>query len=279
MNLVVVEAGGSKTELRYSIEGAIGTMAGLGINPYFLTDGEMYERLLSILPADWKAIPLLVYFYGAGCQNDDQKARVSQVVQRILPHARIEVYHDLLAASRALCRNKSGIVCILGTGSNACIFNGKSIESQLISLGFWLGDEGSGGYLGKLLFSDWLKERMPSSFAEEFSKIVPWEKAVALQEIYKHPNPNSIIASLARFCFEHRGQPWIEAKIDQSIRAFFSEIESLVSPFPGWEMHFTGTIAHLLKDDLHRHIARMGLVSGRIIANPSDELFQYHIEN
>lgn len=279
MNLVVVEAGGSKTELQFSINGKLGTKSGGGINPYFLTDEEMYDRLKALFPAEWSTLQIFVYFYGAGCQNDEQKSRVAIVVQRILPNAQIEVNHDMLAAAKALCWNKSGVVCILGTGSNACVFNGKSIENQLISLGFWLGDEGSGGYLGKLLFSDWLKELMPPELAEKFTTIVPWKKSVALQELYKNPNPNSIIASLARFCFEHRGQPWIEAKIYQSTRAFFSEIEALVSPYYGWELHFTGTIAYMLRDDLPPHIARLGLVSGRIIANPSEALFQYHLEN
>lgn len=275
--ILVIEAGGTKTELRTIHHGEFLFISGPGINPYFQSDGEIEERLNFLLSQVVLDVhDLFIYYYGAGCGSEAQQSRVFQVLEKIVPLARISVFHDLMGSARALCGNEKGFVGILGTGSNACLFDGESIVSQMVSLGFWLGDEGSGGYLGKCLFVDWLKNRLPVDLETEFLKNAGFQKSNALQELYADPQANSRLAALARFCFSHRAHPYIEDLITKNISAYFREIDFLLEGQRQIPMHFSGSIAKLLESDLKRAVQRQGQVIGTILANPSESLFEYH---
>lgn len=277
--ILVIEAGGTKTDARAWNNGKTETLSGPGINPYFLSDAEIKERLIHFSKADWKTEERsYLYYYGAGCQKENQKIRIRNHLEAFFPNFHIEVEHDLLAAARALCGNKPGFAGILGTGSNGCYFNGQTIEKQMVSLGFWLGDEGSGGYLGKLLIKEWLRGKIPLNLEKSFLQMVPWEKENALATIYSDPNINANMAGLARFCFENRDHVWIENLISENLTSYFFQISDLLEGLSGIPMHFTGSVAFRLKDDLSRHIKRMGQNPGMVIANPSDALLQFHLE-
>lgn len=278
--VVVIEAGGTKTELRTWKGKEIISISEAGINPYFLTDSEIQLRLERLAAkVVWLNSDSFIYYYGAGCAAEEQISRMEKLLKSVFPFARIFVFHDLYGSARALCGHEPGFAGILGTGSNGCIFDGKVIVNQMVSLGFWLGDEGSGGYLGKQLFIKWLKGQFPSDLEAGFEFLVPWNKKDALRLIYEDSHANSTLASLARFCFSNRGHEFIEELIDLNLKAYFREVESLFSKSSDLPMHFSGSIASLLKEDLFRYVQRMGQPFGTVLANPSQALFEYHLSD
>lgn len=278
--IAVIEAGGTKTEFRTLVGEEVQIHSGKGINPYFLSDSEILIRL-SNLALELKNQPndFYLYYYGAGCGSQEQRNRIQNALVSIFPKAKIQVFHDLLGSARALCGHKAGFAGILGTGSNACLFDGKEITRQMVSLGFWLGDEGSGGYLGKLLFIDWLKNRMPADLVPDFENVIGLEKTDALQIIYADPQVNSRLASLARFCFSHRGHDYVEEKISENLKAYFKEVEDIILGQKYIPMHFSGSIAKLLEVDLKKFTVKMGQELGTVLANPSQALFEYHLSD
>jgi len=275
----IIEAGGSKTELRFGDLESQKSVQGIGINPYFQDDSEIHSRLKEIFEQtslEVKKIRNIIY-YGAGCSSQDQKNRVQNVLRELLPGIDISVESDLLGAARALCEDEMGFVGILGTGSNACIYNGTTIEKEMISLGFWLGDEGSGGYLGKLLFKEWLKGNLPHHFEQEFEQTYGCIKKEALQKLYSDPNPNRNIAKLASIAIQNKQNTFFKILIIRSLESYFKEIKPLYSNYKDITFHFNGSIAWFLKEEIQSIIGSLGYKTGRISDNPSAELFKYHL--
>ena len=275
---VVVEAGGTKTEVRFVQGGEVLVESGQGINPYFQTDDELAERMAAVLKGI-SALHQYVYYYGAGCGSENQRKRVHRALAALLPEAQVEVAHDLLGTARALCGDQPGFAGILGTGSNGCVFDGQCIVNQMVSLGFWLGDEGSGGYIGKMLFTHWLKDAMPAELQSAFEAQIKLAKKDALQVIYADTNANKTLGSMAAFAFSNRGNHYIETVLNASLAAYFQEVEHLLAANPGGKVHFSGSVAHLLAEDLKQQILNRGFEPGHIVANPSGLLFQYHQNN
>jgi glucosamine kinase len=219
-----------------------------------------------------------IYFYGTGCKNPVNLKMIKNVFKHIFPGASIEVDHDLSGAAKALCGNEKGIACILGTGSNSCYYNGKRIVKNSPGLGFILGDEGSGAYLGKKviqhflynIFDDDLRARFDAKFVTTDSEI--------LDSVYKQPLPNRYLASFAIFLAENRGHYMIENIIEDGLNDFFyTHIiryrESVKLP-----VHFTGGIAFGFKDVVEQLCKGYDLQLGNIFKSPMEGLIQYHLK-
>jgi glucosamine kinase len=275
----IMEAGGSKTDFRFGNELNQTLLSGKGINPYIQDDEEIENRLIAMISSH--AIPKTeiknLYYYGAGCSHFAQADRVYEILKTIFPASRISVESDLLGAARALCQDNVGFVGILGTGSNACIYDGNSIQRSMVSLGFWLGDEGSGGYLGKLLFKDWLKNKIPEHYGIEMAQLFGTPKESALEKLYKDPNPNKNVAALAAMAIRHKNDPYFSNLIQNSLNAYFKETEDLYANHKNLIFHFTGSVAWHLSDELTEMVLRMGYRIGNILDNPSKALFEFHI--
>ena len=279
--VAVIEAGGTKTEARIGSRSGSEVRSGAGINPYFQSDEEILDRLTFIFPKEHTGPESIthVYYYGAGCSHEDQAFRVQSCIRTILPDLQVlEVHSDLTGAARAVCRNTTGFVGILGTGSNACIYDGKSIKSQMVSFGFWLGDEGSGGYLGKLIFKDWLRNKLPAAVETTIETLLHFPKEVALERIYADPNPNKTIASLARVAIENKNHPAFSHLIETSLDDYFEETMHLFESFQNLTFHFVGSVAWHLSEEITKQITSRGYQTGKIVSNPSDLLFEYHTE-
>ncbi len=280
--VAVIEAGGTKTEARIGNRSRSEVRSGAGINPYFQSDEEILDRLKVIFTKENSGPNAIThaYYYGAGCSHPDQAARVQSCIRTILPDLLVlEVHSDLTGAARAVCRNTTGFVGILGTGSNACIYDGKSIQSQMVSFGFWLGDEGSGGYLGKLIFKDWLRNKLPAAVEATIETLLHFPKEVALERIYADPNPNKTIASLARVAIENKNHPAFRQLIKKSLDDYFEETRHLFESFQNLTFHFVGSVAWHLSEEITKQITIRGYQTGKIVSNPSDLLFEYHTEN
>ena len=181
---------------------------------------EMMQK--ELLPALKNKLPGRIFFYGTGLAAETTVAILRRALKKIFPGAEIEVEHDLTGASRAVCGKNKGIVAILGTGSNSGYYNGKKIVRNSPGLGYVLGDEGSGAYLGKKVLQYFLYKVFDLELHKKFQKKYQLTAADILDSVYKKPLPNRYIASFTLFLAENRGHYMIENIIEDGLRDFFS---------------------------------------------------------
>lgn len=247
-----------------------------GINPFYQTEGGITRELeLSLIPFLEGSKIDQIYFYGAGCSFPDKVALVSGALQSHFENVTIEVRSDLLGAARSLFQEEKGIACILGTGSNSCLYDGKEITENISPLGFILGDEGSGAVLGKILVADCLKNQLPAALKAKFLSSCELDAQTILENVYKKPFPNRFLARLAPFILENIKEPSIYKIVEDSFDAFFvrnvlqySDIHVPVA--------FVGSIAHYFQDILKVVASRHGITISRIVQNPIERLVEYH---
>lgn len=219
-----------------------------------------------------------LFYYGTGCANLENARNVKTALKKIFPSADVVVGTDLLGAARATCGHKKGIACILGTGSNSCSFNGKKIIKNSPGLGYVLGDEGSGAYLGKKVvqyylygtFDDELKNRFEEKYGSSTTDI--------LDHVYKKPLPNRYLAGFALFLAENRGHYMIENILEDGINDFF--FQHLCKYREVWTepVSFVGSIAYGFKDVLQQLCQSYEFELGTVLKNPMQGLAKYHGE-
>jgi N-acetylglucosamine kinase-like BadF-type ATPase len=276
--ILIADSGATKTDWRMILSsGQIEKVQTLGFNPFFNDSGSIYTELKrNLVPALTEKVEE-VFFYGAGCSSNEKNEIVRVALITALPEVKkVEVQSDLLGAARALSKHEKGIVCILGTGANSCLYDGKDIIDKPFSLGFWLGDEGSGGYLGKKLIIAYLRDELPDEIRFDFDKEYQLTKAELMDNIYKKPNPNRYVARFAGFIFEHLTHPYVSHLVKSAFHQFF---EYFVCRFPGYNeypIHFTGSVAFYYQEVLRFIAAEKGLQIGNILESPITGLTWYH---
>lgn len=249
----------------------------IGINPYQMNsqaiqevlENELYPNLNSETISD-------IHFYGAGCSTVQKCNLIYNVLRNHFKETNIEVHHDLLAAARALCGREAGIACIIGTGCNACHFDGEKITEQMTSLGFVLGDEGSGASMGKIFIRDYYQDAMPADlkdlFRNEFNPVLE----DILNKIYNRPRPNRFLASFGPFFSKNIEHPYIYQMVSSSFDEFFSKYVLKFKETRGTPVHFLGSIAYHFRDVLKASALKAGLQPGKIFDSPIQGLIDYH---
>lgn len=246
-----------------------------GINPFFQTEGEIQKEIeTGLLPGLNGIQPAAIYFYGAGCAFPEKNEMIRRAINRYLP-ASVEVGSDLLAAARALCGNRPGIACILGTGSNSCQYDGKEIVKNISPLGFILGDEGSGAVLGKLLIGDVLKDQLPPALKEQFLAEYGLTPALIMDRVYRQPFPNRFLAGFSPFISAHLDEPAIWELATRSFMAFFTR-NVMQYDYLELPVHFVGSVAWHYQIMLKDIAFNLGIRPGTIIQSPMDGLIAYH---
>jgi len=248
-----------------------------GISPYFL-DTEAIVRVLSteLKPSLGRQSPGVIHYYGTGCLNPANRRSVKKALALVFPDAEIGVEHDLMAAARALCGREKGIACILGTGSNSCYYNGSRIVTNSPGLGYVLGDEGSGAYLGKRVLQYYLYNTFDEDLRSRFDARYVTTPSEILDNVYKQPLANRYLASYAQFLAENRGHYMIENIIEDGLNDFFfyhlcKYRESWTKP-----IHFVGGVAWGFRDVLQELARSYEFTLGRIMQNPMEGLLEYH---
>lgn len=248
-----------------------------GISPYFLSGPQIISLLEKELLPKLKNITVQeIYFYGTGLGNPNNVKIVKAVFKKLFPKSKTEVQNDLLAAARALCGKSKGIACILGTGANSCFYNGKKMVKNSPGLGYILGDEGSGAYLGKKVVQYYLYNTYDEELKARFEKrfmVTPME---ILENVYKKPLANRYLASYAIFLAENRGHYMIENIIEDGLNDFF--FTHLYKYRESWThpIHFVGSIAFGFKDVLKELCSTYELELGRVLKAPMQGLIEYH---
>jgi N-acetylglucosamine kinase-like BadF-type ATPase len=248
-----------------------------GLSPYFLS-AEQIEYIIKeeLQYKIKKNEPDEIFFYGTGCSNADNVKLVKKAIQKVFPNADIHVDHDLMGAAKALCGNEKGVACILGTGSNSCYYNGKRIVKNSPGLGYVLGDEGSGAYLGRKVIQYFLYKTFDEDLMDRFNAKYNTNSDEILTAVYKKPLPNRYLASFTVFLAENRGHYMIENIIEDSLNDFF--FNHVYKYSESWKLpvNFTGSVAYVFRDVLKEMCNSYELQLGKIIKKPMDGLVKFH---
>ena len=251
-----------------------------GLNPFYQKKEEIAVILEEeILP--YVTAPIdEVFFYGAGCADRATSRPIYDALVDALPSAEIiEVASDMLAAARGLCGHQPGIACILGTGANNAFFDGNNIVHSIGSLGFWLGDEGSGSYLGKTLLVHFLQNELPGDLHKQFEETYPGTNRLAvLEKVYRQPFPNRYFATFSHFISKNITHPFIHKLVGDAFTLFAEKYILKHQDVDKYPVHFTGSIAFYYQDILKAVLAEKGLIAGRILKSPMETLFEYNLQ-
>lgn len=249
-----------------------------GISPYFLTTPQIVEILKKeLVPSLKNAEVEEIYYYGTGCINVNNANIVKKALRMVFTKAeKIEVTHDVMGAARALYGDNKGVACILGTGSSACFYNGKKITINKPGLGYVLGDEGSGAYLGKKVLQYYLYQTFDEELNGRFELKYKLTQTDILDNIYKKPMANRYLASFASFLSENRGHYMVENIIEDGINDFFFQHickfrESWTQP-----VSFVGGVSFHFKDVVEQLCSSYEFTLGKILKNPMEGLSAYH---
>jgi len=248
-----------------------------GISPYFLDAAQITTIIREeLLPGLKNKQPDELYYYGTGCSNPANVALVKKAIKAVFKNSKIVVDHDLAGAAKALCGDQKGVACILGTGSNSCFYNGSKIVKNSPGLGYVLGDEGSGTYLGKKVLQYYLYNTFDPDLMDRFKAAYQTSPNEILDAVYKQPLPNRYLAGFAGFLAENRGHFMVENIIEDGFNDFFYHHiykyrESWTHP-----IHFVGSVAWGFKDVLKEMCQSYELQLGKVLKNPMEGLISYH---
>ena len=274
---LIADSGATKCEWCLLENGKKKTILTQGISPYFLNTEQIIALLQKeLIPKLKNAKVSNIYFYGTGLSNPNNSGIIKTAFKKLFPAAKAEINTDLLAAARALCGNKKGIACILGTGSNSCFYNGKKIVKNSPGLGYILGDEGSGAYLGKKVVQHYLYNTFDADLMSRFDAKFNTNKVEILEYVYKQPLANRYLASFTAFLAENRGHYMVENIIEDGLNDFF--FTHLYKFRESWIMpiNFIGSVAFGFKDILKELCNTYELELGNVLKKPMDGLVKYH---
>lgn len=250
-----------------------------GINPFHQEADKisqiLRDRLLPQLPCPPSDIQA-VYFYGAGCTPDKIEKLYSLLIQ-VFPQSKVEVHSDLMGAARALCQHQPGIACIMGTGANSCLYDGEKITQNTPPLGYILGDEGSGAYLGKRFLSDCIKQQLPPHLLEGLLKEYQLTLPDILDKVYRQPLANRFLASLTPYIYKCKQQPEVHHFLTACFADFF---QRNILSYPGCHqlpVSFTGSIAWYFRPEIEETARKFNLHPSVFIQAPIQELKRFHL--
>lgn len=275
--IVIADMGATKTDWSF-VEGStiIRNMQTKGFNPYFHTTGEIIDLLRDDFEAEDFSDVEEVHFYGAGCSTEQKRKIVTNAIQIYFNVAAIDVSHDLLASARALCGYSPGIACILGTGSNTCLYDGTDIIANNPSLGFLLGDEGSGGDLGRGLIKSYYYGELSAELEKKFENQFHVDKNTLLGNVYSTDKPNAFCAAFTPFLSQNLAAQEIQSIIKNSFREFFTRHILTYENYQKLPINFVGSVAHHFKNELEVVAKEFGCRLGIIIKAPVGKLIEFH---
>ena len=276
---LIADSGSTKTDWCLCNQGTVlQNIQTQGINPYHQSEEAIETVLREELRPQLslqKGTRLSITFYGSGCANDTACNRIKEALTKVLDTKDVTIHSDLLGAARALCGHQEGIACVLGTGSNSCLYNGKEIIANTPPLGYILGDEGSSAVLGRHLVGNCLKNQLPEALRDEFLTEYELTQEIILEKVYRQPLANRFLASLTPFLSKHREVPEIHQLLVDSFTDFF--VRNVKQYRRPWlPIHFVGSIANVFSAELKEAAESLGMELGTIMRSPMEGLIKYH---
>lgn len=277
--ILIADSGSTKTAWRLiKSTGEIAEITTSGINPFFRNTDNIIEDLTVNLLSETGDDISNIWFYGTGIVNNEKADVIGKALKKLYSNAKITVENDLLGACRALFGNNAGIACIMGTGSNAALFDGEKVKTNVPPLGFILGDEGSGAYLGKNLLGDLFKNVMPENLRNLFLNKYQLTKDEVLNRVYREPKPNHFLASFTPFLAENIDNEYCNKLVKRSFEAFIERNILKTDNYDCYKIGFVGSIAWFFNEILIESLHKYGIQDPLIIKEPIHKLVNYHIQ-
>lgn len=280
--ILIADSGSTKTDWRLLDEkNNIVQGKTVGFNPFYQTSQDILKEVQEVLLPQLGKHPVIeeVQFYGAGCSTESNIKIVSEALEEAFPKAKVFINNDLLAAARALCEREAGIVGILGTGSNSCLYDGDRIVFSRPNLGFALGDEGSGAVLGKKIVTAYLYEELPPHLMERFKKRYAVTREEVVENVYKKPFPNRYMASFSQFLYHNMREPFIYRLIYDSFSELFERHILKYEEATAYKIHFVGSVAFYYSNILRQIANDKGVFLRNIMESPIAGLTLFHQKN
>lgn len=273
---VIAESGATKTDwVILDADKIISRHHSSGFNPFLESRERLDAILFDELTASVDEVDE-VFYYGAGCSTEDNKTMVAEALSRRFNVAHVEVNTDIMAAARAVAGNDKSIVGILGTGANACLYDGNTIIAKAPSLGYILGDEGSGSYIGKMLLHSYFYNKMPKDLRDSFRETYPIQLHEVLNNIYGKERPSKYLGEFAMFAAAHQSHPFIAALCE---KAFEQYIELFIEPLmtnASLTINMVGSVSFYFQELLRHSFNERHISVGTIVKDPSQGLIDYH---
>jgi len=279
MSILIADSGSTKTDwVLIDNNNIIIQFQTIGFNPYFQSSEDIYneikDKLLPVLTNQLNTITHIAY-YGAGCSTPEKVHVVKQGLYLAFGNIVSEVNHDLLAAARALCGKEQGIACILGTGSNSCLYNGKEVIENVPSVGYLFGDHGSGATIGKTFIQHYFDEKLPIHLKTAF-ETAGYHREMILENVYKKPMPSKYLASIVTFLVNYNNDSYVKELIKTCFLDFFEAQVSKYTNAKNLPVNSVGSIGFYYKDILEVAAKEKGFTIGNIIKSPIEGLINYH---
>jgi N-acetylglucosamine kinase-like BadF-type ATPase len=277
---LIIESGSTKSDWVLIDNGKVSNKyKTMGYNPFFHNETIIYNsinqnREIELISKDVKE----VFFYGAGCSSPDLNKVVHNAFQKVFTKAIVNIDHDLLACALATYEGEPSISCILGTGSNSCLFDGNDLSEAVPALGYILGDEGSGSYYGKKLLTDFLYGKLPEDIQNDFETEFKLTKADIFDNTYMKPHANVFLASFMRFISKYTEHPYVDDMLKSGMKHFMQNHVCCYKDYKAMKVHFIGSMSYIFKNQLEHAAQELGIQTGMIIKQPIDRLVQYHIK-
>ncbi len=275
--ILIIESGSTKSDWVLLNRGEKTYFSTIGLNPYFHSAQDVEDAIRSnsglLAMSD---LVSAIYFYGAGCSADHLNAIIEKGIKSIFTNALVSVDHDLNACAYATYTGEPAISCIIGTGSNSCFFDGEVVSEKVPALGYILGDEGSGTYMGKRVLADYLYHRLPEEMAEAFEKETGLDKDSIVHHVYKQPNANVYLASFVPFIQKFSHTDYVKELVLNGFKQFLDVHVCCFDNYKNYPVHFVGSISRIFQNELEEACNYFDIKLGNIVQKPVDGLVQYH---
>ncbi|ELR68263.1 hypothetical protein C900_00617 [Fulvivirga imtechensis AK7] len=250
-----------------------------GINPFFHSEEKIADTIRSAIDITNHADTLEAAFvYSAGCGSKSLQMIVKRAVSKVIPRAHHYVNHDIVASALATYEGTPSISCILGTGANSCYFDGDIVRQETPALDYILGDEGGGSYYGKKLLNAYLYKKLPAHIHVAFTERYNLSKDDILENVYMKPYGNVYLASFMKFIEKYKDEEYFQEMLQEGMNQFMDLYVTTFTKYQSVKTHFTGAISHIFQDILKPVAEEKGIMVGKIIKEPIDDLVQYHIK-
>lgn len=276
--ILIADSGSTKTEwVLIDKTGPLSNITTIGLNPFHNSDQQILHELEKVKISFINSLEIkYVYFYGSGC-NVQQESRMQILIKSKFESAEVYVYSDILGAARALFGNMSGVIGILGTGSNAVAYNFGKIEAGIISMGYQLGDEGSGAVLGRELLKLWLRNELGIELGRKFQNQYNLTYEIILDNIYSKPFPNRYMASFVPFLSENINDELVINLLKTNFNYYFKYQLLNISKSVNYEIGIIGSVGYNFSEIIQDIAKNYGLRISKFIKNPINNLVNYHI--
>jgi len=275
--ILIAESGSTKTDWHLVGDNNFcKTFETIGFNPYFISSEKILNELVNSNLTAIKNNVKQVFFYGAGCSTPTNCHMINNPLQTFFTSAKIQVSHDILAAARACCGTASGMVAILGTGANSCLYNGNKITDNISALGFILGDYGSGADIGKTFIKNFLANELPPKITNDFINQYHLNINDILVAVYQKKLPNRYLASFSYFVFQHINNEFIKKMVADRFCLFFEKNICKYNNYQQYNLHLVGSIAFTYQEIIKNIALKYNVKVDNILKHPIEELVKYH---